>query len=51
VPQICEILSFPLEGAMEAANKVLQLAKSFDKRFPNLENLKKFNKFSYEGDS
>jgi len=33
---------------MEVANKVLALAKNFEKRFPNFENLKKFNKFSYE---
>ena len=32
---------------MEVANKLLKLAKGFEKQFPNLENLKKFNKFSF----
>lgn len=31
--------------AMDSANKLLNLAKGFDKQYPNLENLKKFSKF------
>lgn len=31
---------------MLAANQLLKIAKNFEKQFPNLENLKKFNKFS-----
>jgi hypothetical protein len=35
---------------MEAASKILALAKSFDKVYHNLQNLRKFNGFadSYE---
>ena len=33
------------EKMYEAAQKVLNLAKNFDKIFPSLENLKKFNGF------
>jgi len=36
---------------LDIANRILGLAKSFDRKYPNLENLKKFNKFSYENDS
>jgi len=36
--------------AMEAAAKVLALAKSFDKDHPTLTNLRKFNGFTQAGD-
>jgi hypothetical protein len=35
--------------AMEAASKVLSLAKSFDKEYPTLTNLRKFNGFATAG--
>ena len=33
---------------IETSRKVLELAKNFSKIYPNLTNLKKFNKFEYE---
>lgn len=33
---------------METANKILKTAKNFEKMFPNLENLKKFHKFTFD---
>jgi hypothetical protein len=36
--------------AMEAASKVLLLAKTFDKEYPTLTNLRKFNGFTTAGD-
>lgn len=36
--------------AMEAAAKVLALAKSFDKEHPTLTNLRKFNGFTQAGE-
>lgn len=43
-----ELYSLSQVSVMEVSNKVLGLAKDFDRRFPNLENLKKFNKFSFD---
>lgn len=43
-----KILSIPNDPLIETAAKILNLAKNFDKLFPNLENLKKFNIFSLE---
>lgn len=36
--------------AMDAAARVLSLAKSFDKEHPTLTNLRKFNGFTQAGD-
>lgn len=33
---------------IDTAAKILMLAKTFDKQYPNLDNLKKFNGFSLE---
>jgi len=53
VIQIKSIMATLRQGeatAMEAAAKVLALAKSFDKDHPTLTNLRKFNGFTQAGD-
>ncbi|CAD8067829.1 unnamed protein product [Paramecium sonneborni] len=46
IPQILSVLNVDKDETIELSNKILNLAKNFDKLFPNLENLKKFNKNS-----
>lgn len=43
-------MKIPHESLIETAAKILTLAKSFDKLYPNLDNLKKFNGFSLDED-
>ncbi|CAD8211569.1 unnamed protein product [Paramecium octaurelia] len=45
IPLIVSTLKMDNSDAMDSANKLLNLAKGFDKQYPNLENLKKFSKF------
>ena len=33
----------------DCATRILSMAKNFEKLYPNLENLKKFNSFSLDG--
>ena len=35
------------ESILEVGRKVLELAKTFSKIYPNLNNLKRFNRFEY----
>ncbi len=37
-----KILGVPHDALIETAAKILKLANSFDKLYPNLDNLKKF---------
>lgn len=43
-----EIMGVGVQEVMEAAAKILSIAKSFDKVHHSLKNLKKFNGFSFE---
>ena len=43
-----KILNLPNDTLIDTAAKILTLAKNFEKFFPNLENLKKFNGFSLD---
>jgi hypothetical protein len=45
---VIKILAVPHDALIETAAKILTLAKSFDKLYPNLDNLKKFNGFSLD---
>ncbi|CAD8209526.1 unnamed protein product [Paramecium pentaurelia] len=45
IPLIVSTLKIDNSVAMDSANKLLNLAKGFEKQYPNLENLKKFSKF------
>ncbi len=38
------------EDILSVGREVLQLAKNFSKSYPNLNNLKKFNRFQYRDD-
>lgn len=38
------------EIVMDCSARILSLAKSFDKTYPNLENLKKFHSFNLDDD-
>jgi len=40
---VIEIGQLNSDDLIEVASKVLNLAKNFDKIYPNLENLRKFN--------
>ncbi|CAK94397.1 unnamed protein product (macronuclear) [Paramecium tetraurelia] len=45
IPLIISTLKLDYQDSIACANRLLQLAKGFDKQFPNFENLKKFSKF------
>lgn len=46
--EISSILETNEERIIEISRKVLELAKNFSSVYPNLGNLKKFNKFEYK---
>lgn len=46
VRRASEVLGMAENETMEAAGRVLNLAKSFERQYPTLTNLKKFNGFS-----
>jgi hypothetical protein len=46
--QIGQLLITSEEKIIETSRKVLDLAKNFSSVYPNLGNLKKFNKFEYK---
>ena len=48
IQKICSFLKLDEESMIELSRKVLELAKGFSKVYPNLTNLKKFNKFEYK---
>ncbi|CAD8082112.1 unnamed protein product [Paramecium primaurelia] len=45
IPLIISTLKLDYKDSITCANRLLELAKGFEKQFPNLENLKKFGKF------
>jgi cyclin B/cyclin A len=47
INNICRLLNVLEDEVLELSRKVLDLAKNFDRIYPNLSNLKKFNKFEY----
>jgi hypothetical protein len=46
--EIGGLLNCPEDKIIELSRKVLDLAKNFSQVYPNLTNLKKFNKFEYK---
>ncbi|CAD8144489.1 unnamed protein product [Paramecium octaurelia] len=48
IKDVAQIIQVDQDQLIETAAKVLNLAKNFEKHFPNLENLKKFNGFQLE---
>lgn len=46
IKDVFKVLKVNESVSMEASGKVLALAKSFDKHYPSLHNLRKFNGFS-----
>ena len=48
LPTIAQLLCITEESIIEVGREVLELAKTFSKLYPNLQNLKKFNKFEYK---
>ncbi|CAD8141600.1 unnamed protein product [Paramecium pentaurelia] len=48
IKDVAQIIQVDQDQLIEIAAKVLNLAKNFEKHFPNLENLKKFNGFQLE---
>ncbi|CAK58509.1 unnamed protein product (macronuclear) [Paramecium tetraurelia] len=50
IKDVAQIIQVDQDQLIETAAKVLNLAKNFEKHFPNLENLKKFNGFQLEDD-
>ncbi|CAD8056391.1 unnamed protein product [Paramecium sonneborni] len=50
IKDIAQTIQIDQDQLIETAAKVLNLAKNFEKHFPNLENLKKFNGFQLEDD-
>ena len=48
LPTIAQLLYIKEEKIIEVGREVLELAKTFSKLYPNLQNLKKFNKFDYK---
>ncbi|KRX09298.1 Cyclin-like protein [Pseudocohnilembus persalinus] len=48
IRSVIKILNVKNDILIETAAKILTLAKSFDKQYPQLENLKKFNGFSLD---
>ncbi|CAD8057057.1 unnamed protein product [Paramecium primaurelia] len=46
IAQVLQLLNVNKDATLDLSNKILNLAKNFDKQFQNLENLKKFNKNS-----
>ncbi|CAK75196.1 unnamed protein product (macronuclear) [Paramecium tetraurelia] len=45
IKDVAQIIQVDQDQLVEVAAKILNLAKNFEKHFPNLENLKKFNGF------
>ncbi|CAK85244.1 unnamed protein product (macronuclear) [Paramecium tetraurelia] len=50
IKDVAQIIQVDQDQLVEVAAKILNLAKNFEKHFPNLENLKKFNGFQLEDD-
>ncbi|CAD8139646.1 unnamed protein product [Paramecium pentaurelia] len=50
IKDVADIIQVDQDQLVEVAAKILNLAKNFEKHFPNLENLKKFNGFQLEDD-
>ncbi|CAD8061186.1 unnamed protein product [Paramecium sonneborni] len=50
IKEVAQIIQVDQDQLVEVAAKILNLAKNFEKHFPNLENLKKFNGFQLEDD-
>ena len=48
LPTISQLLYIPEDRLIGVGREVLELAKNFGKLYPNLNNLKKFNKFDYK---
>lgn len=47
LPCLSRMTGISEEEILSAGREVLQLAKTFSKLYPNLNNLKKFNRFEY----
>ena len=47
LPTISILTGVEEETILAAGREVLQLAKTFSKIYPNLNNLKRFNRFEY----
>ncbi|CAD8053234.1 unnamed protein product [Paramecium sonneborni] len=50
IKDVAQIIQVDQDQLIEVAAKILNLAKNFEKHFPSLENLKKFNGFQLEDD-
>jgi len=48
LPGIASFTNTTEEDILTVGREVLQLAKTFSKLYPNLNNLKKFNRFEYQ---